>query len=129
MSRSTAPRRSGHPTSGAGLRRRSTPFSAWDRTPPEFAREWPDVLTGYEILGTAREAGFDVAAVVRADGADWDRYESGIWQSVLSWLGNHPDHPDRDFMVDYLRRLQDEYFGYGREYMDWALFVLVPGFW
>ena len=100
-----------------------------DRTPPEFAREWPDVLTGYEILGTAREAGFDVAAVVRADGADWDRYESGIWQSVLSWLGAHPDHPDRDSMIDYLHRLQDEYFGYGREYMDWALFVLVPGFW
>ena len=100
-----------------------------DRTPPEFAREWPDVLTGYETLGTARDAGLDIAAVIRADENDWDRYESGIWQSILSWLGNHPDHPDRDLMVDYLRRVQDEYFGYGREYMDWALFVMVPGFW
>ena len=100
-----------------------------DRAPPEFARAWPDVPTGYEVLGTAREAGLDLAAVIRADGADWDRYESGIWQSVLSWLGAHPDHPDRDSMIDYLHRLQDEYFGYGREYMDWALFVMVPGFW
>jgi SAM-dependent methyltransferase len=100
-----------------------------DRTPPEFAREWPDVLTGYEILGLAREAGLDVAAVVRSSSDDWDRYESGIWQAVLSWLGEHPDHPDRDFMTDYLHRIQDEYFGYGREYMDWALYVLVPGFW
>ena len=100
-----------------------------DRTPSEFAREWPDVLTGYEILGLAREAGLDVAAVVRSSSDDWDRYESGIWQAVLSWLGEHPDHPDRDFMTDYLHRIQDEYFGYGREYMDWALYVLVPGFW
>ncbi|MDV2481106.1 methyltransferase domain-containing protein [Methanoculleus sp. Wushi-C6] len=100
-----------------------------DRVPPEFAREWPDVLTGYEILGTAREAGLDVAAVIRAGPEDWDRYESAIWQAVLSWLGSHSDHPDRDFMVGYLRRVQDEYFGYGREYMDWAMYVMVPGFW
>ncbi len=100
-----------------------------DRVPPEFAREWPDVLTEYEILGAAREAGLDVAAVIRANGGDWDRYESGIWQSVLSWLGGNPDHPDREFMVDYLHRVQDEYFGYGREHMDWAMYVLVPGFW
>lgn len=100
-----------------------------DRTPPEFAREWPDVLTEYEILGTVREAGLDVAAVIRSGADDWDRYESGIWQSVLSWLCDHPDHSERDFMIDYLHRIQDEYFGYGREHMGWAIFVLVPGFW
>lgn len=100
-----------------------------DRVPPEFAREWPDVLTGYEILETAREAGLDLAAVIRSGPEDWDRYESSIWQAVLAWLGDNPDHPDRDFMTDYLRRIQDEYFGYGREYMDWAMYVMVPGFW
>ena len=100
-----------------------------DRVPPDFAREWPDVLTGYEILSTARDAGFDVAAVIRSSEGDWDRYESGIWQALLSWLGENPDHPDREFIVDYLHRIQDEYFGYGREYMDWAMFVLVPGYW
>lgn len=100
-----------------------------DRVPPEFAREWPDVLTGYEILSLAREAGLDVAAVVRSSADDWDRYESGIWQAVLSWLGDHPDHPDRDFMTDYLHRIQDEYLGYGQEQMGWAMYVLVPGFW
>ncbi|WP_292522137.1 methyltransferase domain-containing protein [Methanoculleus sp.] len=100
-----------------------------DRTPPEFAREWPDVLTEYEILETAREAGFDIAAVIRSNQDDWDGYESGIWQAVLSWLRENPDHPDRDFVIDYLHRIQDEYFGYGREYMGWAFFVLVPGFW
>ncbi len=100
-----------------------------DRTPPEFAREWPDVLTEYEILGTVREAGLDVAAVLRAGHDDWDRYESGIWQAVLSWLAENPDYPEREFMLDYLHRIQDEYFGYGREHMGWAIFVLVPGFW
>lgn len=100
-----------------------------DRVPPEFAREWPDVLTGYEILGLAREAGLDVAAVIRSSVDDWDRYESGIWQGVLSWLEEHPDHPDRDSMIDYLHSIQDEYFGYGQEQMGWAMYVLVPGFW
>jgi cyclopropane fatty-acyl-phospholipid synthase-like methyltransferase len=97
-----------------------------DRTPPEFAREWPEVPTEYEILRTVRESGFDLAAVIRASDEDWDRYESGIWQSLLGWLADHPVHPDRDDVVEYLRRLQDEYTGYGREYMGWALYVLVP---
>ena len=83
----------------------------------------------YGISGVGIEAGFDVAAVIRSDENDWDRYESGIWQALLSWLGDNPGHPDRDFIIDYLHRLQDEYFGYGREYMDWAMYVLVPGFW
>lgn len=100
-----------------------------DRTPPEFAREWPDVLTGYEILGAAREVGLDVATVIHSSVGDWDRYESAIWQSILTWLRSHPDHPERDLVVDYLHRLQDEYSGYGREYMGWAISVLVPGFW
>lgn len=100
-----------------------------DSTPPEFARAWPDVLTEYEILGIVRAAGFDIAAVFRSSPEDWDRYESGIWQAILSWLAEHPDHPEREWMIDYLHRIQDEYFGYGREYMGWAMYVLVPGFW
>jgi SAM-dependent methyltransferase len=94
--------------------------------PPDFARAWPDVLTGYEILSVAREAGFELAAIVRADDNDWDAYESGIWQCCLRWLTDNPDHPDRDGVAGYLRRIQEEYLGYGREYMGWAIFVLVP---
>lgn len=100
-----------------------------EHVPPEFAREWSDVLTGYEILSIVRDVGLDVAAVIRADVDDWDRYESGIWQAILSWLAANPSHPGRDFVIAYLHHLQDEYFGYGREYMDWAMYVLVPGFW
>lgn len=97
-----------------------------DGAPPEFAREWTEVLTEYEILRTVRDAGLDLAAVVRASEDDWDRYESGIWGSLLAWLAEHPDHPERDGIAEYLRRLQDEYFGYGREHMGWAMYVLVP---
>ncbi len=100
-----------------------------DRVPTDFAREWTEVLTEYEILRTARDVGLDLAAVVRASGDDWDRYESGIWQSLLGWLSAHPDHPEREEIAGYFRRLQDEYFGYGREYMGWAMYVFVPGIW
>ena len=44
-------------------------------------------------------------------------------------LARREPHPDREFIIDYFHRIQDEYFGYGREYMDWAMFVLVPGYW
>ncbi|RXE56796.1 methyltransferase type 12 [Methanoculleus taiwanensis] len=100
-----------------------------DRVPAEFAREWSSVPTEYEILGTARDAGLDLAAVLRASEDDWDRYESGIWQSLLAWLSANPDHPEREEIAGYFRRLQEEYFGYGREYMGWAIYVFVPGIW
>lgn len=100
-----------------------------EHVPPEFAREWTDVLTGYEILSAVRDVGLDVTTVIRADVNDWDRYESGIWQAIIFWLKANPDHPERDFVIDYLHHIQDEYLGYGREYMDWAMYVLAPGQW
>jgi hypothetical protein len=97
-----------------------------DRVPPEFAREWPDVCTEYEHLRHAREAGFDCTYLVRASEDDWDRYETGIWQACAQWIERNPGHPDREEVLSYLRHIQDEYAGYGREHFGWILYLLTP---
>jgi len=98
-----------------------------DRVSPEFAREWPEILTEYEILGIIRDAGFELGSVVRADADDWDRYESAIWEACSGWLRDNADHPEADEIRDYLYTIQDEYLAFGREYMGWAMYILTPG--
>ncbi len=97
-----------------------------DRIPPEFSREWPDVCTEYEQLRYAREAGFDCTYLVRASEDDWDRYETGIWQACVQWIEKNPGHHDRKEVLDYLHHIQDEYAGYGREHIGWAMYLLTP---
>jgi SAM-dependent methyltransferase len=97
-----------------------------ERIPPEFAREWPEIPTEYELLGMIRERGFSLGSVIRASEDDWDSYESGIWQSCLTWLADNPAHPDRQEVEEYLRSIQDEYLAFGREYLGWAMYLLVP---
>ncbi|ABN07875.1 Methyltransferase type 11 [Methanocorpusculum labreanum Z] len=86
----------------------------WKKTmvPPEFAREWPEVPTAFELTSTARELGFTLTGMISASSDDWDRYESAVWQNAAS-----------ENMDEYLRHIQDEYLAYGREFMDWSCFV------
>lgn len=98
-----------------------------ERLPPEFAREWPEIPTEFELLGLFRERGYDLACVIRASDDDWDRYESGIWQNCLAWLSENPEHPGSGEIEEYLRSIQDEYIAFGREYMGWGMYLLVPG--
>lgn len=97
-----------------------------ETVPPPFSREWPEVLTEYEIFSEAREAGFDIRGAFRASPDDWDAYESANWGGLLGWLEEHPADPGADDVREYLHRIQDEYAGYGREYMGFSLYVLVP---
>ena len=57
---------------------------------------------------------------------DWDRYEAGNWHGLVRWLEENPAHPERGTVIEHLHRVQDEYLAYGREYMGWAMYVLVP---
>lgn len=98
-----------------------------ERVPPEFAREWGDIPTEYELLGQVRDRGLELAGVVRSSEADWDAYESGIWGSCMAWLREHPDGPGHDEVLDYFHRVQEEYLAFGREYLGWAMYLIRPG--
>ncbi|MBN1432343.1 MAG: class I SAM-dependent methyltransferase [Methanomicrobiaceae archaeon] len=99
-----------------------------DSVAAEFSREWPEIMTEYEILQSARDNGFDVTRVIRSSEDEWDEYESSIWENCISWIINNPDHPEREEVYSYFQRIQDEYLAYGREYIGWAAYILMPAF-
>jgi len=100
----------------------------WKTTvvPPEFAREWPEILSEYEILAAARNEGYDLLWAWHAPVEEWDRYESGIWHNCLTWVQDHPDDPRTADILDYLRTIQEEYLAFGREHIGWGLYLLTP---
>ncbi|MEN6518345.1 MAG: methyltransferase domain-containing protein [Methanospirillum sp.] len=92
-----------------------------ERVPPEFARDFADCVTEYELLGIVREHGFSLSGIVRSGEAEFDAYEAAIWAGCRLALARDPDD---DEVRAYLSGIQDEYLGYGREYVGWAMYVL-----
>jgi hypothetical protein len=62
--------------------------------------------------------------MVRSSRDDWDRYEAENWYGFLRWLAENPDHPDRQQVIDTLRKYQDDYFRFGGKFLGWAMFIL-----
>lgn len=91
--------------------------------PPEFSREWMEVPTAFELVGTARELGYQLLGLVAATKDEWDLYESSIWQNALSYIASGKSVAEE--VSEYLERIQDEYLSYGREFMDWGVFVFL----
>jgi len=92
-----------------------------DRAPPEFARDFPDCLSEYELLMVAREEGFALTGVVRSTEAEFDADEGASWAACRARLRSDPGD---DGVRAYLARVQEEYLGYGRELVGWAMYVL-----
>ena len=86
----------------------------------------PGTLYEHEILQVSNEEGYDIEYMVRASHDDWDRYNAGNWRGLVRWLGDNPDHPERQDVIDRLRKNQDDYLRYEREYLGWAIYVLSP---
>lgn len=85
-----------------------------------------DTRYEHELLEITHEEGFDLQYLVRASHEDWDRYEAGKWRALVQWIDDNPDHPERQEVIDYLHRSQEEYLRYQREYLGWAIYVLSP---
>jgi len=44
----------------------------------------------------------------------------------IAWLEENPNHPDKQAVIDWYHRTQDEYLQYGRQYLGWAMYILNP---
>jgi cyclopropane fatty-acyl-phospholipid synthase-like methyltransferase len=86
----------------------------------------PGTLYEHEILQIANEEGYDIEYMVRSSLDDWDRYNAGNWRGLVRWVHDNPDHPERQDIIDHLRKNQDDYLRYEREYLGWAIYVLNP---
>lgn len=95
--------------------------------PPEFAQPMTEFKTEHDLLAILHEEGYELATVMHASRAEWDRYESDNWIGLLQWLRENPEHPDRQQVIDHLHDAQESYLRYGRHYIGWALYVLFPG--
>ena len=102
------------------------PYWRTAQVPPAFAQQARDFHSEIELLRIARAEGFDLQTVVRASEDDWDRYQSDNWYGLLRWLEENPTHPERQHVLDHLRRTQEDYLDHGRAYLGWAMYVLVP---
>jgi SAM-dependent methyltransferase len=86
----------------------------------------PGTLYEHEILQISHSERYDIEYMVRASIDDWDRYNAGNWRGLVRWLSDNPEHPERQDVIDRLRKNQDDYLRYEREYLGWAIYVLSP---
>jgi SAM-dependent methyltransferase len=93
--------------------------------PSEYT-EAEGVHTEFELCQIAREEGFDIAYLIRSNDDDWAHYEATNWEGLIAWLEENPDHPDKQAVIDWYHKTQDEYMQYGRQYLGWAMYILNP---
>jgi len=101
------------------------PYWKNDRVAPEYTSEHK-IYTERELLETVHKHGLNVEYLIRSSDDDWANYEASNWQGLIQWLEEHPDHPEKDEVVEWLRKTQDEYFRYGRDSFGWAMYILKP---
>jgi len=102
------------------------PYWLSDNVPFSYQESEPGIRAENELLQMIRQVGFDLENIVRSSHDDWDRYECGNWAGLIRWLDENLAHPDRQQVIDDLRRSQDEYLQFGRQYLGWAVYVLAP---
>jgi len=99
------------------------PYWKSDLVPPSYVAQG-SFHSELELLQIAREEGYEFEYLLRASQDDWDRYEAGNWHGLIRWLEAHPDHPDRQTVLDHLHEVQEQYLTFGRQYLGWAMYVL-----
>ncbi|MCA2230344.1 SAM-dependent methyltransferase [Nonomuraea aurantiaca] len=79
------------------------------------------------LSGTAKlieDAGYELVEMVMANHDTWDRYVAAQWWTLSEWLRENPDDPEAPALRQFLDRARSSYLEYGRQYMDWGVFVL-----
>jgi SAM-dependent methyltransferase len=94
-------------------------FTAMGCKPEDFTS-----LAG--TLDRFEAAGMRLVEMVIADGDTWDRYVASQWWTVSQWLETHRDDPDAPAMREFLDKSRRSHLEYGRRYLGWGVFVLLP---
>lgn len=104
------------------------PYWLKEPVPQEFIKKNKDevIHSEYKLVQIARKEGFDFEYMVRSSLDDWDGYEASNWYSLARWLEEHPNHPEKTEVVQWLHEMQDDYLRYGREYCGFAVYILNP---
>jgi hypothetical protein len=82
-----------------------------------FERSLPETA---EVLA---KRNLELIGVIAASTDDWDHYESLHWRAARAWAQSNPTHPDRDALIEQSKRHRQNYLGFEREYLGWAIFI------
>lgn len=101
------------------------PYQKTNAVPRDYA-EKEKVHTELELLDIVHDENYDIAYLIRASDDDWARYEAGNWPGLIAWLEENPDHPEKQEVIDWFRKTQDDYFRNVRDYLGFAMYFLRP---
>jgi cyclopropane fatty-acyl-phospholipid synthase-like methyltransferase len=91
--------------------------------PDDYAERdelWTTLEGTVTIFETSR---LPVVSVIASSQDDWDRYETLHWRAVEEWLEENPDDPDAPEFRQLHERYRDDYLGWQRELLGWAIFA------
>ena len=63
---------------------------------------------------------------MRSNDDEWATYEANNWRSLVEWLEENPDHPERGEVEEFLTKQQNDYLTFGRDHFGWAIYLIVP---
>lgn len=75
-------------------------------------------------LATVRAEGLEPVASHESTLDEWDDYEGRYAANVERHAAAHPDDPDRDAMLERIRRWHDGYRRWGRETLGFGLYLM-----
>jgi hypothetical protein len=67
--------------------------------------------------------GLTLVYSVTSNRDDWDHYRGQTWLAAYDYIREHPDDPDNAEIAARTEKDKQEYFGGGREYLNWGIYV------
>ena len=111
----------GHVLLGEGFWRRE-PSPAYLEALGAGRDELPDRAG---LVAAAEAEGLELVEVLQSSEADWERYERRWAENGERWAAEHPQHPDRDALLAWMRKGRDRFERLGgRETLGFGLFLL-----
>ncbi|MBN1800126.1 MAG: class I SAM-dependent methyltransferase [Candidatus Lokiarchaeota archaeon] len=101
----------------------------WLKTPPEEVYKiygFPhDLYISFAgTLERFKKLGFEVIEMVISNTDDWDRYMAQQWKNIYNWIKENPCDSKVEEIRKWNEKNRDLYFKYGREYLNWGVFIL-----
>lgn len=87
---------------------------------PDSLRDLPGIVDALDAQG------LELQGLIVASQDDWDRYENPKWRAAYRWAAEHPEHPERDDLLQRVSRARRNYLRWERRYIGWGIFVTRP---
>jgi hypothetical protein len=80
------------------------------------------------LVASLEARGLSLTGMIAATTDDWDRYESAHWRAARAWGEEHPEHPERAWLLARVSEGRERYLRLERRALGWAIFVArLPG--